>query len=61
MNHAQKQDPAKTIHPLINMLAQLQELTLVRSEQAATSQENHMEQLDVSIKCRLPVTERAAP
>lgn len=50
MNNARKQDPTKTIHPLINMLAQLQELSLVRSEQDATSQENHMEQLDLSIK-----------
>lgn len=37
------------IHPLMNMLVQLQELILVRSEQEAAQSDKHLSQLDESI------------
>jgi len=46
--------PSKNItHPLINMLVQLQELSLVRSEQDASMSDKHLSQLDNSIQSLL--------
>lgn len=46
--------PAKNnMHPLVNMLVQLQELSLVRSEQDASMSDKHLSQLDNSIQSLL--------
>lgn len=46
--------PAKNnMHPLVNMLVQLQELSLVRSEQDASMSNKHLSQLDNSIQSLL--------
>jgi len=38
------------MHPVVNHLIQLQELSLIRDEQKASSQSKHLQQLDASIK-----------
>lgn len=38
------------MHPVVNHLIQLQELSLIRDEQKASSQLKHLQQLDASIK-----------
>lgn len=49
------------MHPVVNHLIQLQELTLIRDEQKVAAQGKHLQQLDASIKtmsAKLPAEQR---